>query len=108
MTGYHLGTHPFATQLGACDDLGVILDMLRGQVRSFSKFCKGDKNLVKVLDPTVDILFTLSSMLVEGVGLVRHLILLYDHSPTQHSQSFSPGKEIFTGIKVLLGVSKSP
>ena len=106
VTGYHLGTHPFATQLGACDDPSIISEILRGQARSFNKSCKGDKNLVKVLDPTVDILFTLSSNLVEGVGLVRRFILSYDNPPTQRSQSFSPAKEIFTAIKVLLGVSK--
>jgi hypothetical protein len=42
VTGYHL-THPFATQLGACDNPGVHIG---------GTF---DENLVKLLDLTVDI-----------------------------------------------------
>lgn len=53
------------------------MDVLREQAQFFSKRCKGDEILVKVLDPTVDILVIIPSTLVKGVELVRRLILLY-------------------------------
>lgn len=41
--GHHLGIHPFATQFGACDDPGVVLDVLRGKRSSSANFAKATK-----------------------------------------------------------------
>ncbi|KAI0274206.1 hypothetical protein BGY98DRAFT_1099124 [Russula aff. rugulosa BPL654] len=55
------------------------------QAQAFDKFCKGDDKLMAWLTPIVNILFTFSGTLGEGIGL-----------------PFSPAKTIFTGIGVLL------
>ncbi|KAF8483882.1 hypothetical protein DFH94DRAFT_819972 [Russula ochroleuca] len=87
MTGKRLDTHPFAAQLGTCRSPEAVSNVLRTQAQAFNKFRKGDENLMTWLNPTVNILFTFSATLGEGIGL-----------------PFSPAKIIFTGIGVLLGV----
>ena len=74
VTGKHLDTHPFTTQLDACDSPNAVSDLLRTQVQAFSKFRKGEEKLMAVLDPTVHILFTFSATLGEGIGLVSPLV----------------------------------
>jgi hypothetical protein len=87
VTGKHLDTHPFATQLDTCRSPEAVSNVLRTQAQAFSKFRKGDEKLMTWLNPTVNILFAFSATLGEGIGL-----------------PFSPAKTIFTGIGVLLGV----
>src|SRR5579863_5942118 len=72
VTGKPLRTHPFATQLESCDSPHAVSNVLRTQVEAFSKFRKRDERLMTYLDPTVNILFTFSATLGEGVGLVSH------------------------------------
>ena len=74
VTKKRLDTHPFASQLDACDSPKAVSDLLRTQAKAFSKFCKGDEKLMAVLDPTVHILFTFSATLGEGIGLVSFLV----------------------------------
>jgi hypothetical protein len=75
VTGKRLDTHPFATQLDACDTPKAVSDLLRTQAQAFSKFRKGDEKLMAVLDPTIHILFTFSATLGEGIGLVSRILL---------------------------------
>jgi hypothetical protein len=73
VTGKHLDTHPFATQLDTCHSPKAVSDLLRTQAQAFSSFRKGDDKLMAWLDPIVHILFTFSATLGEGVGLVSLL-----------------------------------
>ena len=74
VTGKRLDTHPFVTQLEACDSPKAVSDLFRTQAQAFSKFRKGDEKLMAVLDPAVHILFTFSATLGEGIGLVSRLV----------------------------------
>ena len=108
ITGKRLDAHPFAVQLNACDSPKAVSDLLHSQAQAFTKFRKGDEELMVVLDPTVHILFTFSAALGEGIGLVSPLISFSMISFQRHApQPFSPAKTIFTGIGVLLGVRPS-
>jgi hypothetical protein len=60
--------HPIATQLQACDSPSSILAVLQQQVEELEN---SDHQLTKWLDPTVNVLYSLSATLGEGVGLVR-------------------------------------
>jgi hypothetical protein len=73
VTGKSLDAHPFATQLKSCDSPEAISNVLRTQAQSFSKFRKGDEKLMAWLDLTINILYTFSGMLGEGVGLESHI-----------------------------------
>jgi hypothetical protein len=74
VTGTSLDTHPFATQLDSCDTPEAISNILRTQVQAFGKSPKSYEKLMAWLDPTVNILFTFSATLGEGIGLVSHAI----------------------------------
>jgi len=75
VTGKPLDTHPFSKQLDSCDSPEAVLNVLRTQAQAFSKFCQGDEKLMAWLDPTVNILFTFSATIGEGIGLVSHRAL---------------------------------
>jgi hypothetical protein len=70
LTKEDLRTHPFTTAFDICNTPDTILDVFRGQAQAFHGFREGDEKLMKWLDPTVHLLFTLSATLGEGVGLV--------------------------------------
>jgi hypothetical protein len=70
LTKEDLRTHPFATAFGVCNTPDTILDVFRGQAQAFHGFREGDEKLMKWLDPTVHLLFTLSATLGEGIDLV--------------------------------------
>jgi len=65
-----LRTHPFASALEGYNSPDSILDVFRKQAIAFDKFRKGDDKLMVLLTPIVNILFTFSETLGEGVGLV--------------------------------------
>ncbi|KAF8461462.1 hypothetical protein DFH94DRAFT_700051 [Russula ochroleuca] len=69
MTGKRLDTHPFAAQLDTCRSPGAVSNVLRTQAQAYNKFRKGDEKLMTWLNPTVNILFTFSATLGEGIGL---------------------------------------
>ncbi len=70
ITGKRLDSHPFATQLDACDSPEAVSTVLRTQAQALGRFCEGDDNLMAWLDPTIKILSMLSATLEEGIGLV--------------------------------------
>jgi hypothetical protein len=107
VTGKHLVTHPFATQLDTCDSPKAVSDLLRMQAQALNKFRKGDEKLMAWLDPIIYILFTFSATLGEGIGLVSYLGFIWYGCSLTPSQPFSPAKAIFTGIGVLIGVGLS-
>ena len=104
LTGQDLYTHPFAQELDHCDSADSILNVLREQAQVSLKRRKDHEKLVASLNPVINVLFTFSATLGEGIGLVRISSLLHLLSLTSVSQPCSPGKTIFTGIGVLLGV----
>ena len=62
--------HPLVAQLQACDSPTAILALIHQQLQGLHQSQRGDERLTKWLNPTVNVLFTLSTTLGEGVGLV--------------------------------------
>jgi hypothetical protein len=77
LTGKRLNTHPLATQLDICKNTEAVSNVFRMQAQTFSKFRKGDERLMAWLDPTINILFTFSATLGEGIGLVTNPVHFY-------------------------------
>jgi hypothetical protein len=63
-------SHPLAAQLQACNSPGDILAVLHQQVQGLDQSRSPDDRWTKWLDPTVNVLYTLSETLGEGVSLV--------------------------------------
>jgi hypothetical protein len=63
-------THPLASQLQSCDSPGAILAILQQQVQGSDQSRNSDERWSRWLDPTVNVLYALSSTLGAGVGLV--------------------------------------
>ena len=80
-TGTSLVDHPFAEQLEKCDSANSIATILQEQSQSFREFRGGDGKLMKSLVCSVDVLYTMSTSTVlgEGVGLVRPKVLICIH-----------------------------
>ena len=70
LTDYDLATHPFASELERCDSPGSILDVLRREAQTLIKRRKRHEKLFACLNPIVNVMFTLSGTLGEGIGLV--------------------------------------
>jgi hypothetical protein len=72
-TGISLHNHPFAKQLEECDSLDSIISFLREQAKAFRDFRGDNGKLMKSVNCSVDVLYTLSisTVLGEGVGVVR-------------------------------------
>ncbi|KAF8486728.1 hypothetical protein F5888DRAFT_164608 [Russula emetica] len=81
--------HPLAGELENCNSPTKILAVLHQQVQGLDQSLSGNDRWTKWLDPTVNVLYTLSETLGEGISLV-----------------FSPGKVIFAGVGVLLSAAK--
>ena len=62
--------HPLAAQLQACDSPDAILSVLQKQVEDLNRSRNADERWTKWLDPTVNVLFSFSATIGEGVGLV--------------------------------------
>ena len=62
--------HPLATHLQACNSPGAILAVLQQQVQHLDQSRTTDERWTRWLDPTVNVLYSLSGTLGEGVGLV--------------------------------------
>jgi hypothetical protein len=109
LTKQDLETHPFAAAFENSNSPDSVMNIFRKQAKAFDEFRNGDDKLIAWLTPIVNILFTFSGTLGEGVGLVS-IQFFHDISALRHllSQLFSPAKTIFTGIGVLLGVGLFP
>lgn len=71
-TGTSLINHPFSEQLEACDSVDSITAILQEQAQIFRKFKGDDGKLMKSLNCSVDVLYTLSTTILgEGIGVVR-------------------------------------
>ena len=65
-----LVAHPLAVRLQACNSPSAVLTLLQEQVQELDRSTTTDQRWTRWLDPTVNILFSLSETLGEGVGLV--------------------------------------
>ena len=106
-TGKDITTHPLATELQSCNSPDAILAVLRRQMATPDRPQNADETFAKYLLPTVNVLYTLSDTLGEGICLVIITILSLrsNCALTYFPQVFSPAKVIFAGIGVLLLVS---
>ena len=62
--------HPLAVQLQSCDSPAAILSILQDLVQQFDRRRSSDQRLTNWLTPTVNVLYTFSSILAQGVGIV--------------------------------------
>jgi hypothetical protein len=62
--------HPLAARLQSCDSPNAILSVLQDLVQQFDQRRTSDERLNNWLNPTVNVLYTFSATLSEGVGLV--------------------------------------
>ena len=69
-TKQDLLAHPLASQLQTCDSPAAILAILHQQVKGLDQSRSSDDRLTRWLDPTINVLYTLSATLGDGVGLV--------------------------------------
>jgi hypothetical protein len=63
-------THPLAVQLQSCDSPNAIVSVLQDLIQQFDQRRRSDERLTNWLNPTINVLYTLSSTLGQGVGLV--------------------------------------
>ena len=75
-TGKDLTAHPLAAEIKACDSPHAILTVLEDKANELDQSRSSDERLTKWLNPTVNILSTLSTTLGQGAGLVSSLIIL--------------------------------
>ena len=83
LTKQDLETHPFAVAFENSNSPDSVMNVFRKQAQVFKKFCKGDDKLMAWLTPIVNILFTFSGTLGEGIGLVS-IQSFYDISTLRH------------------------
>ena len=62
--------HPLVTELESCNSPITILAVLQQQLQGLDQPRRSDERWTRWLGPTVNVLYTLSGTLGEGVGLV--------------------------------------
>ena len=65
-----LASHPLLPTLQSCDSPEAVLTVLREQIPGFNESRNGDDGLTKWVTPTVNVLYSFSSTIGGGVGLV--------------------------------------
>jgi hypothetical protein len=70
-TGNDLANHPLSSKLEACKSPGDVLGVLREQAKIFREFREGNKKLMKVMEPTIKVLCSLTGAFADNIGLVR-------------------------------------
>jgi hypothetical protein len=77
--------HPLATKLQSCDSPTAVLSVLQDLIQQFDQRRTSDERLKAWLNPTVNVLYSFSATLSEGVGLVSITSSsLYDLHPDHH------------------------
>ena len=69
-TGSDLRSHPLLAKLETCDSPDAVLTTLREQITGFDQSGRSDDKFTKWLEPTVNVLYALSSTIGGGVSLV--------------------------------------
>src|SRR5712672_304683 len=65
-----LASHPLLPNLQSCDSPEAVLTVLRDRIPAFNQSQDGGDRLTKWVSPTVNVLFTFSAAVGQGVGLV--------------------------------------
>jgi hypothetical protein len=95
-TGNDLRSHPLLAKLETCDSPGAVLTTLREQITGFDHSESNDDKFTTWLEPTVDVLYTLSSTIGGGVSLVSLASDSARHTPNK-------GCHLFLRCTLLLG-----
>ena len=66
-----LASHPLLSSLQSCDSPEAVLTVLRDQIPTFNQSDNQDDGLTKWVIPTVNVLYTFSGTIGQGVGLVN-------------------------------------
>ena len=106
LTGQDLASHPFAATFENSNSPNSVLDVFRKQAQIFDKFCRGDDKLMAWLTPIVNILFTLSETLGEGIGLVSIQSMIFQ--PSNPFQSLSRPQRRSSRVLVFFSRSARP
>jgi hypothetical protein len=70
-TNKDLASHPLLSNLQTCDSPEAVLTVLRDQIPAFNQSQDRDDGLTKWVIPTVNVLYTFSATVGQGVGLVN-------------------------------------
>jgi len=70
-TGNDITSHPLAAELEACYSPDAILTVLRVKISALDQSQGSDERFEKWLIPTINVLYSFSSALGEGIGLVN-------------------------------------
>jgi hypothetical protein len=70
-----LASHPLLSSLQSCDSPEAVLTVLRDQIPAFNQSQNQDDGLTKWVIPTVNVLYTFSGTIGQGVGLVNIKLL---------------------------------
>ena len=65
--------YPLFTELRSCNSPSAIITVLQQQLQGLDQSRRNDERWTRWLDPTVNVLYSLSGALGEGVGLVRFM-----------------------------------
>jgi hypothetical protein len=71
-TNDDLASHPLLPSLQSCESPEAVLAVLREQVPAFSQSQSSDDRLTKWVAPTVNVLYSFSETVGQGVGLVNN------------------------------------
>ena len=70
-TGKDLLSHPLSAELQPCDSVDGILAVLQRQANKLEQLRDGNRGLMKWIGSSVNILYSISATLGDGVSLVR-------------------------------------
>jgi hypothetical protein len=103
-----LASHPLLSSLQFCNSPEAVLTVLREQIPSLNESQDRDDAFTKWVAPTVNVLYTFSAIVGQGVGLVNINIFRRDEYPLIFFQAYPAANAIFAGIGVLLSVRVIP
>ena len=107
-TGKDLTSNSLAKEIQGCESAEAVLEIIQREAMAFDKFRDGDKRLMKWIGPSVDVLYTISATLGQGVGMVRIIKTIRDYRFIQRRlQIFPAANVVSAGIGVLLVVRSS-
>ena len=110
VTGNDLLDNWLAKELQTCDTVEAVLDIIQHQAEAFDMFRCCDNRLMKWIDSSVHVLYTISATLGKGVGMVRIRKAIRGDLRcivTFVVQALPSAKAVFVGIGVLLAVRSS-
>ena len=96
-------THPLAAQIQSCNSPSAILAVLQQQVQGVGQPRSSDERLSRWLDPTVNVIYVLSSTLAAGVSLV----CLSTDELLRSAYSYSSGRYFLPQMSYSLGSESS-